>query len=93
MASDLYAELLGETGKQEAERPKWLLRSEAGRAAWSPRRRERNAPYARRLHFSLTFLEVSSGPPLLRYPIRFPSPPFTFWPEGKRYLPFGEHLL
>lgn len=35
-----YAELLGETIKQEAERPKWLLRNgKRGRAAWSPRRR------------------------------------------------------
>lgn len=26
MSSDLYAEWLGETGRQEAERPKWLLK-------------------------------------------------------------------
>lgn len=84
MSSDLYAEWLGETGRQEAERPKWLLKVvNKGELHGAPGGGSETLRRPTTFTSLSPFLETSSGLPLLRYPIPFPSPPFTFWPEGR----------
>lgn len=73
VVSDRNEELLGETDKREAERPKWLLRSgEPGRAAWSPGGGSETFCRPTTFTSQSTFLEASFRPAAAAIPCSVP---------------------